>query len=168
LIQGGTALLDASYEGHDEVVRLLLMAGADVNVPQANVCIVSCSSTYSFCLQFTVGHMVGMLLWSCMNDACSTNFIHVPLQTGWTALHMSCAQGKISCAEILIAHGADTTIKCKVFPLTDVNLTIYSVFDVEYRTIRPRQSLLATRTTDFGWRFVDNRGHSRLSNTIVV
>jgi hypothetical protein len=77
LIQGGTALLDASYEGHDEVVRLLLMAGADVNVPQANVCIVSCSSTYSFYLQFTVDHMVGTLLWSCMNDVCSTNFIHV-------------------------------------------------------------------------------------------
>jgi hypothetical protein len=81
---------------------------------------------------------------------------------------MSCAQGKISCAEILIAHGADTTIKCKVFPLIDVKLTIYSVFNVEYRTIRPRQSLLATRTIDFGWRFVDNSGHSRLSNTIVV
>jgi ankyrin repeat protein len=61
------------------------------------------------------------------------------IQSGWTALHFSCTQGRMSSAEILIAHGADTTIKGKgkVFPEAVYRSLLILLSTVKYRTIKP-------------------------------
>jgi ankyrin repeat protein len=41
-MQGGTALINASYAGHDEVASLLLVAGASINLRQHDVGKVYC------------------------------------------------------------------------------------------------------------------------------
>jgi ankyrin repeat protein len=85
IVQGFTALMSASYNGHREIVRLLLEAGANRNQYQTEV----------RRIYLLKGH-------------------HVGCATGQNRFVFCVQLWKMDVAEMLIAQGADTTLVDKV------------------------------------------------------
>ena len=93
---GETALMEASYYGHTEVVKVLAEAKADLNITgQVNLII-----NYLLTLTIDVYY-----------DNC---FIFISLQEGDTALINAASNGHTSTVNILVDYGAATDIRNKV------------------------------------------------------
>ena len=97
IIQDGyTALILASYDGHTEVVKVLVEAKADLNITGQVNLIINCQLTLTIDVYY---------------DNC---FIFISLQDGHTALIDAATEGHTSIVEILVDRGAATDIRNKV------------------------------------------------------
>ena len=97
IIQDGeTALMRASYNGHTEVVKVLVEAKADLNITDK------------------VNLIINYLLTLTIDVYCDNCFIFISLQDGHTALVDAATEGHTSIVKILVDHGAATDIQNKV------------------------------------------------------
>ena len=97
IIQDGwTALMMASYNGHTEVVKVLVEAKADLNITDQ------------------VNLIINYLLTLTIDVYCDYFFIFISLQDGDTALIDAATKGHTSIVKILVDRGAATDIRNKV------------------------------------------------------
>ena len=99
-IYGQTALHLACYEGHCDIVDLLLDHGADIEVRSSRD-----STPLMMASRNDRAASITKLL---LHRGCAMNAVN---DFGDTALHWACKRGSTECVKELLTHGADATIK---------------------------------------------------------
>ena len=125
---GRTALMEASYKGHTEVVKVLVEAKADLNITDK------------------VNFIINYLLTLTIDVYYDYFFIFISLQDGDTALIDAVSKGHTSTVNILLDRGAATDIRNKV---TDILLytshkpvqkeIVWKLLNTYYRLLAPNQ-----------------------------
>ena len=109
--------MTASFEGHDDIVRMLIKAKARVNTQEE----VHVTSTIRKC---TAPLGITLIATSCSCTTCIYT-IHVGelcfcSQRGWTALHLAAQEGKVDVVKLLTDAKAYVNMQNKVHTLCHV------------------------------------------------
>ena len=113
---GWTPLMTASFEGHIDIVRILIEAKAQINTQEEVCCsyhqkLITLYTTYNIISPYTVLLYIAVLgeLTVCLCP-----------QDGWTALHLAAQEGKVDVVRLLTEAQAQVNIQTEVHPLCHV------------------------------------------------